>query len=157
MKKAIYSINVPYMYDKAHKGAPYFIPALGKWCNLGEFSELQLAFALTGEVRGKGNTAYDVGSDIPEYGLSVKCGRASLANNLGDGSKEERLDAFFHNVASTSFAYCIMVNDEMVVYTMNKREFRGFCDIWAYATGKKLRLYKNAKMHVWCEERVDRG
>lgn len=157
MKKAIYSIDVPYMYDKAHKGAPYFIPALGKWCNLGEFAELQLACALTGEIRDKGNTAYDRGLDIPEYGLSVKCGRASLANNLGDGSKEERLDAFFRSVASTSFAYCVMVNDEMVVYTMDKREFRGFCETWAYTTGKKLRLYKNTRMHAWCEDRVERG
>lgn len=157
MKKAIYSIGVPYLYDKAHKGAPYFIPALGKWCNLGEFAELQLAHALTGEIRDKGNTAYDRGSDIPECGLSVKCGRASLANDLGDGSKEERLATFFQNVASTLFAYCVMVNDEMVVYTMDKHEFREFCTAWAYATGKKLRLYKNAKMHVWCEERVERG
>ena len=157
MKKAIYSIGVPYMYDKAHKGAPYFIPALGKWCNLGEFAELQLACALTGEIRDKGNTAYDRGSDIPEYGLSVKCGRASLANNLDGETKEERLETFFHNVASKRFAYCVMVDDEMVTYTMDKREFREFCEAWAYATGKKLRLYKNTKIHAWCEERVDRG
>lgn len=157
MKKAIYSIDVPYMYDKAHKGAPYFIPALGKWCNLGEFAELQLACALTGEIRGKGNTAYNEGSDIPEYNLSVKCGRASLANNLEGKTKEERLETFFQNVASTSFAYCVMIDDEMVVYTMDKREFHDFCTAWAYVTDNKLRLYKNTKMHAWCEERVERG
>lgn len=157
MKKVIHSIGVPYLYNKAHKGAPYYIPALGKWCNLGEFSELQLAYALTGEIRDKGITAYNEGSDIPEYSLSVKCGRASLANDLGDGSKEERLETFFQNVASTSFAYCVMIDDEMLVYTMDKSEFRGFCEAWTYATGKKLRLYKNTKMHAWCEDRVERG
>lgn len=157
MKKAIHSIGVPYMYDKAHKSAPYFVPTLGKWCNLGEFAELQLAHALTGEIRGKGNTAYNTGSDIPEFNLSVKCGRASLANNLDGNTKEERLETFFRNVASTSFAYCVMIDDEMIVYTMNKREFREFCGAWAYTTGKKLRLYKNTRMHAWCEERVGRG
>lgn len=157
MKKSIHSIGVPYMYDKAHKGAPYFIPALGKWCNLGEFAELQLAHALTGEIRGKGNTAYNTGSDIPEYDLSVKYGRASLANNLEGTTKEERIETFFNNVVSTSFAYCVMIDDEMIVYTMDKREFREFCETWAYTTGKKLRLYKNTKMHAWCEDRVEKG
>lgn len=157
MKKAIYSIGVPYLYDKAHKGAPYYIPALGKWCNLGEFAELQLAYALTGEIRGKGNTAYDAGSDIPEYGLSVKCGRASLANNLEGTTKEERIETFFNNVVSTSFAYCILMNEDLIVYTMDRHEFRAFCEAWAYATGKKLRLYKNTKMHGWCEDRVEKG
>lgn len=157
MKKAIYSIGVPYLYDKAHKGAPYFIPALDKWCNLGEFAELQLAYALTGEIRGQGNTAYDAGSDIPEYGLSVKCGRASLANNLEGTTKEERIETFFNNVVSTSFAYCILMDEDLIVYTMKRHEFRGFCEAWAYATGKKLRLYKNTKMHAWCEDRVEKG
>ena len=157
MKKAIYSIGVPYLYDKAHKGAPYYIPALDKWSNLGEFAELQLAYALTGEVRGKGNTAYDEGSDIPERSLSVKCGRASLANNLEGETKEERLETFFQNVVSTSFAYCILMDEDLIVYTMDRREFRGFCEAWAYATGKKLRLYKNTKMHAWCEDRVEKG
>lgn len=157
MKKAIYSIGVPYMYDKAHKGAPYFIPALGKWSNLGGFAELQLAYALTGEVRGKGNTAYDAGSDVPEFNLSVKCGRASLANNLEGTTKKERIETFFNNVVSTSFAYCILMNEDLIVYTMNKSEFRGFCEAWAYATGKKLRLYENTKMHAWCEDRVEKG
>lgn len=157
MKKAIHSINVPYMYDKAHKGAPYYIPALGKWSNLGEFTEMQLAYALTGEVRGKGNTAYNTGSDIPECDLSVKCGRASLANNLEGDTKEERLETFFRNVASQWFAYCVLIDDELVTYTMDRREFREFCGAWAYATGKKLRLYKNTRMHAWCEDRVKRG
>lgn len=157
MKKAIYSIGVPYLYDKAHKGAPYYIPALDKWSNLGEFAELQLAYALTGEIRGKDNVAYNEGSDIPEHNLSVKCGRASLANDLGDGSKEERLETFFRNVASTAFAYCVLVNDELVTYTMDRHEFREFCGAWTYATGKKLRLYKNTKMHGWCEDRVEKG
>lgn len=157
MKKAIYSIGVPYMYDKAHKGAPYYIPALDKWCNLGEFAELQLAHALTGEIRGRGNTAYNEGSDIPEHSLSVKCGRASLANNLEGTTKEECIETFFNNVVSTSFAYCILMNEDLIVYTMDKREFRAFCEAWAYATGKKLRLYKNTKMHGWCEDRVEKG
>lgn len=157
MKKAIYSVGVPYLYDKAHKGAPYYIPALSKWCNLGEFAELQLTHALIGEIRGKGNTAYNEGSDIPEYHLSVKCGRASLANDLGDGSKEERLETFFQNVASRRFAYCILVDEDLIVYTMDKSEFRAFCEAWAYATSKKLRLYKNTKMHTWCEDRVEKG
>lgn len=157
MKKAIYSIGVPYIYDKAHKGAPYYIPALGKWSNLGEFAELQLAHALTGEIRGKGNAAYNEGSDVPEYSLSVKCGCASLANNLEGTTKEERIETFFNNVVSTSFAYCILIDEDLIVYTMNRREFRDFCTAWAYATGKKLRLYKNTKMHSWCEDRVEKG
>ena len=157
MERTIHSIGVPYMYDKAHKDAPYYIPALDKWSNLGEFAELQLAYALTGEIRGKGNTAYNEGSDVPEYGLSVKCGRASLANNLEGKTKEERLETFFQNVASRQFAYCILLNEDLIVYTMDKSEFRGFCEAWAYATGKKLRLYKNTKMHAWCEERVEKG
>ena len=157
MKKAIHPIGVPYLYDRAHKGAPYYIPALGKWSNLGEFAELQLAYALTGEVRGKGNTAYNVGSDVPEFNLSVKCGRASLANNLEGTTKEERIDTFFRNVVSTSFAYCILMDEDLIVYTMNRHEFREFCTAWAYATGKKLRLYKDTKMHGWCEDRVEKG
>lgn len=157
MKKAIYSIGVPYLYDKAHKSAPYYIPALDKWSNLGEFAELQLVHALTGEIRGRDNVAYNEGSDVPEFNLSVKCGRASLANNLDGETKEERLDTFFRNVASTAFAYCVLVDDELVTYTMDKSEFHEFCGEWAYATGKKLRLYKNTRMHAWCEDRVEKG
>lgn len=157
MQKVIYKISVPYMYDKAHKGAPYYVPALGKWSNLGEFTEMQLAYALTGEVRGKGNTAYDAGSDVPEFNLSVKCGRASLANNLEGNTKEERLDTFFRNVASTAFAYCVLVDDELVTYIMDKAEFREFCEAWSYVEGTKLRLYKSMKVHQWCEDRVEKG
>lgn len=157
MKKAIHSMNVPYLYVKAHKRNPYWIPALNDWFNLGELAEIQLTCALTGEIRSRDNVAYDEGSDIPELDLSVKCGRASLANNLEGTTKEERLDTFFQNVASTAFAYCVLVDDELVIYTMDKSEFREFCETWAYATGKKLRLYKNTKMHGWCEDRVEKG
>lgn len=156
MRKEIYSIDVPYTYDKTHKGAPYYVPALGKWYNLGEFAEVQLTYALTGKIRERDSVAYNAGSDIPELDLSIKCGRASLANHLAGETKEERLATFFRNAVSTAFAYCVMVDDEIIAYTMDKREFREFCEAWSHVEGKKLRLYKSMQVHRWCEDRVEK-
>ena len=156
MQKAIHPVSVPYMYDKAHKGAPYYVPALDKWLNLGEFAEVQLVYALTGEIRERDSVAYNEGSDVPELGLSIKCGRASLANSLQGATKEERLETFFSNVISTSFAYCVLLDGELVTYTMDRREFREFCEAWAYVEGAKLRLYKSMRVHRWCEDRSER-
>lgn len=95
------------------------------YANHGQACEQNLAFMLTGEVRSHDHVAFDKGSDIPEFHMSVKSARFSLAsaNLMHAQDFEGQLREYFARVASTVWAY--ITNDDRA-FIMNRAEFEGF-------------------------------
>ena len=99
--------------------------------NDGIYREQALAFTMTGEIRKHDKVPFHMGSDIPEYDMSVKSSGFTLASgrlNMGD-TFDEKLADFFSRVHSNKFAY-VTVN--MVAYIMDKGEFEKFLRTFAY-------------------------
>lgn len=95
------------------------------YSNHGQHCEQMLAYTLTNEMRSADHVPFDVDSDIPEFHMSVKSSRATLASARAMRSTTymEQIDEFFARTASTCFAYVSMEN---VAYVMNADEFRAF-------------------------------
>ncbi len=93
--------------------------------NWGQHCEQALAFTLTGEMRSADHLAFDKASDIPEYRMSVKAHRFTLASpDVSFGrTREEKLYDYETRVHSTLFAY---VTDEFIAYIMNLTEWMEF-------------------------------
>lgn len=91
----------------------------------GQHKEQALAYVLTGEIRKADKVPFYMGSDIPEYGMSVKSSKFSLMNGNACESQtfEGICEEFFAKVVSTKFAY---VTNDMVAYVMNTEQFRQF-------------------------------
>lgn len=128
--------------------------------NNGQHAEQALCYTLTGEIRKADKVPFDKASDIPEYAISVKSSRFTLASakaNFGD-TFEEKLTDFVNRVHSTRFAYVSLAN--MVAYVMNIEEFadfvRNFCTLAKESTsnggGMKIRCKKESKTMIdWLE------
>ena len=71
------------------------IELLNNYKNAGQNAEQSLAYALTGEIRKHDKVAFDKGSDIPEFKMSVKSARFTLASTLNGESYEEMQADFF--------------------------------------------------------------
>ena len=130
--------------------------------NFGNHAEQALAYTLTGEMRKHDKVPFNVGSDIPEYHMSVKSSGFSLASaniNFGE-TKAEKIADYFARVASTHVAY---VAQDMMAYVMDMVEFAEFLDNFTYLDreseqnggGLKVKCYKESKrMLKWLNERV---
>ena len=106
----------------------YRVIRLHNYINIGHDAEQSVAYRLTGELRKAGNTDFDEGSDIPEFGLSVKSFHFTLTSKeLAGGSYEEMADDFFRRCPSKWFAY---VTKDGIVYIMTPTEFRQFLDLF---------------------------
>lgn len=107
------------------------IKSVSEYRNHGQACEQSLAYALTGEMRSHDHVAFDMGSDIPEYAMSVKSARFTLAsaNVLGGECLADMLNDYFERVASSVFAY---VTNDMAVYMMDCNEFREFLERFAF-------------------------
>lgn len=157
MKKFAYINNMPYEYDPMHKGAHYKIGE--KYKNTGEWLESVAKFHRGLDYLVNPTTSYDTGSDIESLNASVKSAGASLARIYGN-SYEQIADTYFANVHSTLWIYMVAIDDEIIEYHMNAKEFREFLDNFhemAIESGShltKVRLRKNQKMIKWLEERV---
>lgn len=101
------------------------IELLNNYKNAGQNAEQSLAYALTGEIRKHDKVAFDKGSDIPEYKMSVKSARFTLASNLVGETYEEMKADFFRRCASEIFAYVTKNGD---VYMMGRSTFEDFID-----------------------------
>lgn len=95
------------------------------YSNHGQHCEQMLAYTLTGEMRKGDNVPFDKGSDIPEFDMSVKSSRATLASArlMQTTTRESQIAEYFARVHSTQFAY---VSNENIAYVMNAIEFEGF-------------------------------
>ena len=153
MSKMISRNPVHYTYDPSHKGAPYTIDG-SKWMNAGELKEI-IAKALHKLAAGKdANTAFDEGSDVPEYSASVKSSKATLTcKKLAGDSYLEMLDDYFARVASTSFWWVELADEDAIIYKMNAKTFRKFMERFANLTSYgSIRFAKtSAKMLTWLD------
>ena len=132
------------------------------YSNFGNHAEQALAYTLTGEIRKHDKVPFNVGSDIPEYHISVKSSGFSLAGaNINFGAtKEEKIADYMERTASKLVAY---VSQDMVAYIMNMAEFREFLENFTYlgrestsnGGGLKVQCRKESKkMLMWLNERV---
>ena len=101
------------------------IELLNNYKNAGQNAEQSLAYALTGEIRKHDKVAFDKGSDIPEFKMSVKSARFTLASTLQGESYEEMKADFFRRCVSEIFAY---VTKSGEVYMMTAEKFSSFLD-----------------------------
>ena len=97
------------------------------YANCGMHAEQSLAFTLTDEIRTHDKVRFDMGSDIPEYHMSVKSSGASLMSGrlCTRDTKEGIIEEFVARSASSLFAY--VVADFSVAYVMTGAEFAKFC------------------------------
>lgn len=103
----------------------YHIELLNNYKNAGQNAEQSLAYALTGEIRKHDKVPFDKGSDIPEFKMSVKSARFTLASNLIGSDFAEMKADFFGRCASEIFAYVTKAGE---VYELNKKQFETFVD-----------------------------
>ena len=157
MKKATYVVNVPYVFDPAHKGAPYSLNGGTNWTNGGELKETLLKAALGYEARKDANTPYDMGSDIEELNASVKSNKATLVNKVLGSNYMEVKATYFATVHSTMWIWVSLVDEVLVAYYMNAEEFSEFMDNWAsFDNSRKVIRFKaeSMKMLQWLEARA---
>ena len=95
------------------------------YSNFGQHAEQNLAYHLTGEIRRHDRVAYDKGSDIPEYNLSVKSSAFTLMSGTACMAQDFNgiIDEYFSKVASKHIAY---VTKNFNVFVMNLDEFKSF-------------------------------
>lgn len=93
------------------------------YTNNGQHAQQMLDFTLTGQLRKADHLKWDKGSDIPEYCMSVKSARFTLATDLIGETLEAKVDNYFERVPSTSWAY---VTKSGEAFIMNRTEFRTF-------------------------------
>lgn len=127
------------------------------YSNHGQHCEQMLAYTLTGELRKGDHVAFDKGSDIPEYDMSVKSSRATIvsARLMRSTTRESQIAEYFERVHSTRFAY---VANNNIAYVMNAHEFEAFLREFVRferessenGRGMKLRLpAENKKILAW--------
>lgn len=155
MTTKTYTNEMPYHFDPAHKGAPYYFE--GAYKNNGEFCESVVKFHMGLAHAVNPATSYDMGSDIPELNASVKSGGASLACVYGE-SMEAIMAEYFANVHSTLWIYVVMIDDSVIEYHMEAKEFKNFLNAFGYMTKEsskdayKIRIKKTSgKMLKWLD------
>ena len=156
MKKNIYTLNLPFTFNPQHKGAPYYISALEKWANHGEFCEIALKYALNLPYAKDANTRFDNGSDIPELQASVKSSRFTLTTAAIGNNFDEMLDNYFKRCHSNLWIYVVIVDEQVISYEMNAAEFRAFVKEFASVNSRGCIRAKadSLKMLLWLDERV---
>jgi hypothetical protein len=157
MTKTIYSINFAYIFDGTRKGAKYSFDG-EHYKNAGEFKEFALKRILGyADWNVKDSHRFDKDSDITDLCCSVKSAEASLFNiHLADNF-EDSLELYFAKVHSTMWKYVMLVDDTLVVYTMDKNEFREFVSLfsrWDNYKGKIKIKTDSKKLLFWLENNV---
>jgi hypothetical protein len=156
MTRNTFTINFNFQFDPTRKYTKYSVDG-EHWLNNGEFAEIA-----DKAVKGYGlnkdpNTAYDMGSDIEQTKTSVKSGKATLTNKVLGENKEEVIKTYFSNVHSTNWDWVVVVDDKVIIYNMNAKEFEEFTTEWAgYDTTRKVIRYKSTSgiMLKWLEDRI---
>ena len=154
MSKMVAMNPLQVAYDPARRGTHWTIDGR-KWLNAGELAEV-IAKALHHLAPVKdGKTAFDEGSDIPEFGASVKSSEGSLTEKpLAGTTYAEMLDDYFRRVASSNFWWVERNGNVITIYKMKAPLFRRFMERFAKyrPCDKKIRFAKtNEKMLKWLE------
>lgn len=157
MRKEVYSINIDYTFNPAHKGANYTFNNGINWVNNGEFSEILCKSVLGFDSKKDANTPYDKGSDIEELNASVKSSRFTLVNMKLANTFEESITKYFQTVHSSIWIYVIVVNDEVNLYYMDKEEFKEFLYEFSGLNERQVIRAKatSGKMIAWFENKLN--
>ena len=160
MKKYEYTNTMNYIFDANRRGSKYSMDNGETFKNHGEFLESVAKFHRGLEYLVNPATSYDTGSDIEEMNASVKSSNASLACIYGN-TKEQIIEEYFKNVHSTLWIYMIDIDEQIIEYHMNAKEFKEFLNEWATTAIEsgshltKVRIKKTSgKMVKWLEERI---
>ena len=153
MKKIVDEIRLNYIYNAKKRNAHYSFDGI-KYMNGGEFAE-----CLDKYIRGfapvkDANTPFDVDSDIPELGISVKSQNCGLTDRRLADNFDDYVKLFFKYVHSKYFDW-VVINDNIVtIYAMNKKEFKTFvkkfCRWDSYSMKPKFGL-NTLGMIAWLE------
>ena len=157
MKKAIYNINRPYIFDPAHKGAPYSLNDGETWTNGGELKEVLFKSCLGFNAVKDACGRYDMVDDVPKIGASVKSSKATLVNKILGYDFESVKNHYFATVHSTQWVWVSLHDEELTAYYMNAAEFESFLDAWAsFDKDRKVIRFKaeSLKMLQWLDERA---
>lgn len=130
--------------------------------NNGYHMEQCATYTYTGEIRKPDHIAYYIDSDIPEYHLSVKSAKFTLASaKLVKGNTvEEQLAYYMERTASDKVLYVTKSYDG---YEMNMVEFAEFVKEFCYITRdseknggglKVMAKSESKKMLKWLADRV---
>lgn len=157
MKKAEFNLNREYIFDPAHKGAPYSLNGGESWTNGGELKEVLFKSCLGLEAKKDACGAYDKTDDVPELGASVKSSKATLVNKVLGYDFESVKRHYFATVHSTLWVWVSIKDETLTAYYMEADEFESFLDKWAgFDKDRKVIRFKaeSLKMLQWLEERV---
>lgn len=130
--------------------------------NAGQAAQQNLDFAITGKIRKPDHVAFDIDSDIPECGISVKSARFTLvsASALTATTFEGQLAEYAERVHSREIAY---VTKSDIAYIMTLPEFITFCTLFCTRQkeseknggGYKVRCKtESKKMLAWFEAHI---
>ena len=158
MTRTEYTIKTAYIYDPAHKGAPYSLNGGESWTNGGELKEALLkgclGFAAVKDACG----SYDKTDDVPELNASVKSSKATLVNKVLGYDFESVKRHYFATVHSTTWVWVAIHDEELIAYYMDAAEFESFLDKWAgFDKDRKVIRFKteSGKMLRWLDERAN--
>ena len=156
MTKTECTINFNYIFDPEHKGAPYSMDG-EHYMNCGEFAEIADKMVKGLGSKKDANTPFDKGSDIEETNTSVKSSRATLTGVQIGYDFESIKRCYFERVHSTNWDYVVIIDNTIVIYNMNAKEFEAFLNEWAvyYKDRNVIRMKSTSiKMLRWLDERV---
>jgi hypothetical protein len=157
MTRTEYTIKTAYIFDPAHKGAPYSLNGGENWTNGGELKEVLLKACLGFEAKKDACGSYDKTDDVPEIGASVKSSKATLVNKVLGYDFESVKRHYFATVHSTQWVYVSISDETLIAYYMNAEEFEKFMDNWAsFDKDRKVIRFKteSGKMIRWLDERA---
>ena len=156
MKKEVYTINIDYIFDTAHKGANYSFDGGQHWSNSGDATEIITKSVLGFEAVKDGNTSYDKGSDIEELRASVKSSRFTLVNKVLADSFEDTVNVYFATTHSTTWIYGVIIEGIITLYFMDEVEFKEFLYKFTSLNERKVIRAKHTsgKMIKWFEDKL---
>jgi hypothetical protein len=113
------------------------------YTNNGQHLQQVVDFTVTGLIRKADNKPWNMESDIPEYMMSVKSARATIASDLIGETLLDKVNDYFTRVASVNWAY---ITKDGWIYIMNMREFREF--VMTFATLQRDSTKNGGRMKV---------
>ena len=98
---------------------------ISTYTNAGARAEQNLIYTICGQVRAHDSVPFDKGSDYPEWHMSIKSSRFTLASGhmMKSTTFSGQIEEYFERTASKVWAY---VTEQGTAYIMNETEFRTF-------------------------------
>ena len=98
---------------------------ISTYTNAGARAEQNLIYTICGQIRAHDSVPFDKGSDYPEWHMSIKSSRFTLASGhmMKSTTFSGQIEEYFERTASKVWAY---VTEQGTAYIMNETEFRTF-------------------------------